>query len=88
MTRMMLGGGESSAGKIILMSPYMEKRYRPVMKNSRHILKAYLIPVLFPLTVTSVWMSRTKISRYNEATNKIGKNFAFSGENGHPVHPP
>ena len=46
MTRMMLGCGESSTGKLILMCPYMEKRYRPAMKNSRHILKAYLIPVL------------------------------------------
>ena len=33
-------------------------------------------------------LSRTKIARYNEAANKTGKNFAFSGENGHPVHPP
>ena len=53
MTRMMLGRGESSTGKVIFMCPYMEKRYRPAMKNSRHILKAYLIPVLFPLTDVS-----------------------------------
>ena len=33
-------------------------------------------------------LSSSKIARYNEAANKTGKNFAFSGESGHPVHPP
>ena len=37
MTKMMLGCGESSTGNLILMCLYMEKRYRPAMKN--HVLR-------------------------------------------------